>query len=143
MAHYYALNIAMDFIPFTTLKHQLEFLPIEQGCYIFALDLFPNLISKLFLNDINYDKNTRPKIQNLIDLMKNSFEQLLDVNDWMDPVTKKLAKEKLLAIQGNVGAPDIVFDENELEKETAQVSCHIKFCCKVVLINFNYKIFIH
>ena len=120
MPHYYALKIAMDFIPFATLKHQLEFLPIEQGCYIFTLNLFPNLISKLFLNDISYDKNIQPKIQNLIDLLKNSFEKLLDANDWMDPVTKKLAKERLLAIQGNVGAPEIVFDEKKIRKRNSR-----------------------
>ena len=116
----------MTFIPFTTLKHQLQYskLPIDQTCYQYTSILFFNLISKLFLNDINYDKNTQLNIQNVIDLLKNSFGQLLDKNDWMDPVTKKLAKEKLLAIKANVGAPDIFFNEKELENETAQVSCH-------------------
>ena len=111
MAHYYSLRLAMSFIPFTTSKHQLQYssLPIEKICYQYTEILFYRLISKLFLNDINYDKTTQLRIKNLIDLLKNSFEQLLDANDWMDPVTKKIAKEKLLAIQANVGAPDIFF----------------------------------
>ena len=55
----------------------------------------------------------------------------------MDQVTKKIAKEKLSAIKANVGAPDIFFDDKELEKETAQVSYCIKFCSKIISINFN------
>ena len=112
-------------------------MPIEKICYQYTSVLFYNLILKLFLNDINYDKSIQLKIKNLIDLLKNSFEQSLDAKDWMDQVTKKIAKEKLSAIKANVGAPDIFFDDKELEKETAQVSYCIKFCCKIISINFN------
>ena len=70
--------------------------------------------------------NTRTDIQNMIHLIKNSFEQLLNANTWMDPVTQKIAKEKLLAIQSNVAAPDIVFNDERLEKDSAEV-CYLNF----------------
>ena len=125
LAHYYALNIVMKLIPFTTQKYQKQFssMPIQETCRESAAQLFPKLVSKLYLNDVNFDRNKRTNIENMVELLKSSFDQLLEANDWMDPATKKIAKEKLIAIYPNVGAPDIVFDEKSLEQDNAEVSC--------------------
>ena len=130
MAHYYALNLVMGLIPYTTIKHQTEYsrMPIQQICSLSTSQYFSDLISVLFLKDIKYDKNSKLNIEKSVELLKNSFGQLIDENGWMDPATKKLAKEKLLAIKSYVGAPDLYFDEKELEKEFAEVISH-----------FNYK----
>lgn len=120
----------MDLIPYTTIKYQTEYSrqSTQQICSSFTSQYFSNLISVLFLNDIKYDKNSKLNIEKSVELLKNSFEQLIDENGWMDPATKKLAKEKLLAIQSYVGAPDLYFDEKELEKEFDEV-----------ISRFNYK----
>lgn len=117
----------MQMIPFTTQKYQKELVSLttQQMCLQFSAQLFHNLLSKLYLNDVNFNINTRTDIQNMVQLIKNSFEQLLDGNNWMDPVTKKVVKEKLLAIQSNVAAPDIVFDDERLEKDNAEVCFEI------------------
>ena len=114
----------MNLIPFTTEKHQAESssMQTQQICYSYTSRYFINLIAKLFLNDIKYDENSKLNIEKSVELLKNSFEKLIDENDWMDPATKKLAKEKLLAIQAYVGAPDFYLNEKELEKEFAEVS---------------------
>lgn len=125
MAHLYSLATAMQMIQFTTRKYEkLSPLPAEQMCFRYSVELFHNLISKLYLNDMNFNPNTRSDIEDMIKLVKDSFGQLIDENDWMDPATKKIAKEKLLAIQSHVAAPDIVFNEEILEKDNAQVSCN-------------------
>ena len=123
MAHIYSLTATMQMIPFTTQKYQKELVSLttQQMCLQFSAQLFHNLLSKLYLNDVNFNINTRTDIQNMVQLIKNSFEQLLDGNNWMDPVTKKVAKEKLTAIHPNVVAPDIVFDDERLEKDNAEV----------------------
>ena len=122
----------MRLIPFTTQKYQklFSFPPNQQMCLQYAVQLLPNLASKLYLDDVNFNKNTRTNIENMVELIKSSFDQLLEANSWMDPVTKKIAKEKLTAIHPNVGAPDIVFDEKSLEQDNAQVSC----CCNFLFL---------
>ena len=123
IAHYFALNTAMNMIPQTTQKYYKQFsqLPIENSCLYYTYNLFPNLISKIYLNKIKFNKSIITDIQSMVQLIKSSFGQLLDANTWMDPVTKKIAKEKLLAIQANVGAPDIVFDEKLFDEYNAEV----------------------
>ena len=118
MAHYYALNLVMGLIPYTTIKHQTEYsrMPIQQICSSSTSQYLSDLISVLFLNDIKYDKNSKLNIEKSVEFLKNSFGQLIDENDWMDPATKKLAKEKLVAIQAYVGAPDFYLNEKKLEK---------------------------
>ena len=119
----------MNLILFTTQKYQklFPFGTIQQTCFIHAAQLLPNLVSKLYLDDVNFNKNTRTNIENMVELIKSSFDQLLEANSWMDPVTKKTAKEKLTAIHSNVGAPNIVFDEKSLEQDHTQVSCYCNF----------------
>ena len=123
LAHYFALNTVMNLAVYTTKENYnlFSFTPIKQMCIQYAIQLHPNLLSKLYLNHVNFTEAKRTQIQDLVKLIKSSFEQLLDANTWMDPVTKKIAKEKLLAIQANVGAPDIVFDEKLFDEYNAEV----------------------
>ena len=60
----------------------------------------------------------------MVQLLKSSFGQLLNENTWMDSTTKKYAKEKLLAIKPNVAAPDIVFDDEKMEKDNLEVNLY-------------------
>ena len=124
MAHYFALNLVMKLIPYTTIKHQTQSSPIQtqQICFSYTSRYFDSLIAKLFLDDIKYDESSKSNIEKSVELLKNSFGKLIDENDWMDPATKKLAKEKLVAIQAYVGAPDFYLNEKKLEKEFAEVS---------------------
>ena len=82
LAHFYSLTAAWEMIQFTTQKYQKEFvsLPTQQFCLQISVQLFHNLISKLYLNSVNFNMNTRTDIQNMIHLIKNSFEQLLNAN---------------------------------------------------------------
>ena len=125
MAHYYASLTARQLIPFTSTKYYKELYsktyPIQSYCFSYLSLFFDDLIDKIYSDDINLDKNAKENIENLVERMKDSFEQLLNENSWMDPTTKKFAKEKLLAIKSKVAAPDIVFDEKQLEREYNQV----------------------
>ena len=70
----------MKWIPSTTQKYQKLFsvVPNQQMCFQYAGQLFPNLISKLYLNDVNFDQNKRTNIENMVELLKSSFDQLLE-----------------------------------------------------------------
>ena len=127
-AHYYASLTASKMIQFTSTKYYKEHSPLSTFysnrtfCYLTSKFYLDDLMAKLFLDDIKLDKNAREKIENLVQMVKDSFEQLLNENSWMDQATKKFAKEKLLAIKANVAASDIVFDEKQLERQYHDVS---------------------
>lgn len=123
LAHYFALNTVMKLAGYTTEENYklFSFYSIKEMCIQYAIQLHPNLVSKLYINHVNFTETKRTHIQDLAKLIKSSFEQLLDANTWMDPATKKIAKEKLLAIQANVAAPNIVFDEKLLDEYSAEV----------------------
>ena len=99
------------------------FSPIKNVCFERVCRFLPSLVSKLYLDYANFDTNARTDVENMVELIKTSFHQLLEANNWMDAVTKKLAKEKLTAIHANVAASDIVFDGKSLEQDSAEVSC--------------------
>lgn len=124
MAHAFALQTISLLISYTTQKYQKQFTswPIEKICLGISEEIFANLISKLYLNHIKFDKNIKTDIEDMVKLIKENFEKLLDANEWMDPVTKKLAKEKLLAIHTNAVAQPIVFNDEQLEKDHVEVS---------------------
>ena len=88
---------------------------LQRACYQFSSLAFYDLQSKLYLHEFGYDLKNKKNIEEIVQMIRSSFHQLLDENIWMDPATKKIAKEKLLAIQPNVGAPDILFDDKQLE----------------------------
>ena len=124
MAHAFALQTISKLISLTTQKYQKQFtsLPIERICRGISEEIFGHLISKLYLDDIKFFKNIKTDIEDMVKLIKENFEKLLDTNEWMDPVTKKLAKEKLLAIHTYAVASPIVFNDEQLEKDHVEVS---------------------
>lgn len=124
LAHYYALNMAMRLVQFTTEKYHKQFIstPLATACPQYITAIFRDLLSKLYLTEFDFGLKQRTDIQNMVQILKSSFDQILDANTWMDPATKKIAKEKLTAIRPNVAAPDVVFDDKNLEEEYKEVS---------------------
>ena len=125
MAHYYALNTAQSLIRYTTEKYHkkyFSYMPMQQTCYQYSFSPFSELQSKFYLHEFGYDLKNKKNIEEVVEMIKSSFHQLLDENTWMDPTTKKIAKEKLSAIKPYVGAPDILFDDKQLENIYIEVS---------------------
>jgi predicted metalloendopeptidase len=48
--------------------------------------------------------------------LKESFSALVGVSDWLDDITKNKSLDKLNAIIENVGYPDWMLDNHELDK---------------------------
>ena len=116
----------MDYIGDTTENnykqlHKFNKMPIDQLCFMYSGYILSELISQSYVHDIKFDQNMKTNIKQMILLITSSFEQLMDENTWMDPVTKKQAKEKWLAIHSNIGGPDILLDDKNLEKQSAEV----------------------
>lgn len=66
-------------------------------------------------------KATRAQMQEIFQNVKESFQQMLDKNEWMDEETKTTAFEKLQTLKVLVGYMDNIFNETKLKKHFADV----------------------
>lgn len=71
--------------------------------------------------------------------MKASFKKVLETNTWLDQETKALALEKLAATKENVGYPDWVLSNSDLDNYYSHLN-HVpvqtgKFLETAVLLN--------
>jgi membrane metallo-endopeptidase-like protein 1 len=60
--------------------------------------------------------------QEMIGNIRDAFIELLDENHWMDPPTRKVAKEKAMKMNERIGYPDFLTVPHELNREYENVS---------------------
>ncbi len=87
---------------------------LNETCLSWSTYLYPDLIGRLY-NDKHFNKESVDDMKSLVNDLKQSFDELLDENNWMDSETKENAKLKLNAIAVNIASPDFTFNDNELE----------------------------
>lgn len=59
-------------------------------------------------------------------MLRNSFIELVEANDWMDSATKEVAIEKANSMIHNIGYPELIRDQTQLDKEYSLVE-RVKF----------------
>lgn len=62
----------------------------------------------------------------MIHRIREAFNELLADIHWMDDETRAVAKEKADAMNERIGYPEILTDDEELEKEYANVQLQIQ-----------------
>lgn len=65
----------------------------------------------------------------MIQSIREAFNELLNENHWMDEQTRIVAKAKADAMKERIGYPEVLTDPDELEKEYTMVSfkCFSRF----------------
>lgn len=63
----------------------------------------------------------------MIHRIREAFNELLADIHWMDDETRAVAKEKADAMNERIGYPEILTDDEELEKEYANVQYKSEF----------------
>lgn len=58
----------------------------------------------------------------MIQSIREAFNELLNENHWMDDQTRIVAKAKADAMEERIGYPEILTDADELDKEYTMVS---------------------
>lgn len=58
----------------------------------------------------------------MIQSIREAFNELLNENHWMDDQTRIVAKAKADAMKERIGYPELLVDPDELEKEYIMVS---------------------
>lgn len=57
----------------------------------------------------------------MIESIREAFNELLNENHWMDEQTRIVAKAKANAMKERIGYPEVLTDPDELEKEYIMV----------------------
>lgn len=65
---------------------------------------------------------SKENTQKMIDGLKASFKSFLESNEWMDETTKKVAAEKIDSMQEQIGYPDWIMNDSDLNQKYAHVS---------------------
>nr|CAI5828593.1 unnamed protein product [Callosobruchus analis] len=65
----------------------------------------------------HFDQDSKVEVVQMIDMLREAFNELLVENEWMDEETKKVAKEKANAMGTKVGYPQLVVNDQELCKK--------------------------
>jgi endothelin-converting enzyme/putative endopeptidase len=72
------------------------------------------IVGKLYV-DKHFPPRAKERMKELVDNLKGAFAQRIDGLEWMSPVTKKQAHEKLSKFTTKIGYPDVWKDYSKLE----------------------------
>jgi len=108
-----------ELISYTTTKAMGIIAPNELknlhiSCVSQALSVFPNMISRLYIDNL-FNRQAIEDMRDFVNDLKEAFNQLLQENQWMDSTTKANAISKLNAISVNIASPNIIFNDEEFE----------------------------
>ncbi|CAG2165874.1 unnamed protein product [Oppiella nova] len=73
-------------------------------------------VGALFIRD-NFDPKSKETALEMIHNIRNAFNELLTLNEWMDELTIQVAREKANSINERIGYPDLLTNPIELSKE--------------------------
>uniref|UniRef100_A0A1A9WAX5 Peptidase M13 N-terminal domain-containing protein n=1 Tax=Glossina brevipalpis TaxID=37001 RepID=A0A1A9WAX5_9MUSC len=114
------------FLPDKYQKHLAEFHRVLLGvhgetfrwvqCVMWTNRNFGLAVGALFVKN-NFDPKSREIASDMISTIREAFNELLDENNWMDDVTRAVAKEKADAMNQLIGYPDILTNITALENE--------------------------
>ncbi|XP_060072891.1 neprilysin-like [Ylistrum balloti] len=72
-------------------------------------------LGRLFVKEA-FDEESKKDTEELIRRLKIAFNELVGSNDWMDDVTRDLAREKANYIKQKIGYQDIILNDKEINK---------------------------
>jgi len=126
----YIGSIAVSLIELTTQKAMDLIKPnqykmLNELCFSISSQLFPDLIGRLYIDNL-FDKESMGDMRSLVNDLKKAFNELLNENNWMDPITKANAISKLNAMAVNIASPDFTFNDSELQLYSNDVRLFIQ-----------------
>ena len=80
----------------------------EESCVRITQYMIPGLVAAEFLHrELPEAENTREKLTNIVNQMKDTFADMIENTHWMDEQTKSVTAEKIRAIIPRVAHPNI------------------------------------
>ncbi|XP_054153018.1 neprilysin-1-like [Oppia nitens] len=128
VSNYMSWMAVMSFAKYTTKKFretEFQFKKVTEGiqklteqeemCTQTLLDSIQYAVSRLYV-DKNFTPKDKQETANLINTIAESYTKLIHESDWLDETTKSKSLDKLNAITKNVGYPDWLLNNDELDK---------------------------
>lgn len=84
-----------------------------QLCTHLVAVLMPFSVGRLYI-ETNTNKQTKDKVINLVESIKNEFVSLVQSADWMDEHSKKVSVLKVNKINYQIAYPDFIFNDTHL-----------------------------
>ncbi|XP_050420480.1 neprilysin-1-like isoform X2 [Adelges cooleyi] len=73
-------------------------------------------VGALFIRD-NFSLESKVTAMDMIQSIREAFNELLNENEWMDDETRVVAREKAEAMKERIGYPDLLTDPHELDNQ--------------------------
>ncbi|TRY79276.1 hypothetical protein TCAL_06071 [Tigriopus californicus] len=89
--------------------------PRWKYCVSYVNGNLGNAVGSMFVQK-HFDEQSKKDMEALTDSVQSVFRELVLKGDWLTNKTKKLAEEKIQAIIHNIGYPDFIINEEELQK---------------------------
>lgn len=90
------------------------------NCYILVQRAFPIAIARQYIQDI-YPVNSKTKTAYIVNRIIEAFRKRLEVLEWLDDSTKKLALEKVNNIGKKIAYPDQLFNDTYLNSLSSDI----------------------
>ncbi|XP_034665893.1 neprilysin-4 isoform X1 [Drosophila subobscura] len=71
-----------------------------------------------------FDNNSKRDTLRMTHDLQQAFRDILKTTDWLDPITKQLAEEKVNAMSLKIGYPDFILNPGELNEKYAGIDIH-------------------
>ncbi|XP_041377797.1 neprilysin-1-like [Gigantopelta aegis] len=91
-----------------------------RDCVSYVKDNMGYAVGRLFVEQ-HFDEDAKSTALDMIHTIRNSFYQVLEEAEWMDDVTRVVAKEKADAMVEKIGYPNFILNNTELDKEYENV----------------------
>ncbi|XP_077864462.1 endothelin-converting enzyme 1-like [Saccoglossus kowalevskii] len=72
-------------------------------------------IARIFVDE-RFDDESKANTNQIIDYIQDALLQMIDDASWMDELTKNTAKQKILLMHRNIGFPDWIKNDTELNE---------------------------
>ena len=92
-----------------------EMVTREIMCQEFTLQMFDMVLSRMFVSK-HFSKDEKLAASQMIEAIQASYHDIIATNDWLDDITRQKSLEKLVKVTKNVGYPDWIMDDKELDK---------------------------
>lgn len=80
-------------------------------------------VGALFIKS-QFDPNAKKTALEMIQNIREAFNEILDENDWMDYHTKQVAKKKADSMNERIGYPNLLLNAMELSNEFTQLQVY-------------------
>ncbi|KAK2179422.1 hypothetical protein NP493_491g01000 [Ridgeia piscesae] len=105
-------------------------------CVSYVNDNFGMAVGRMFVKD-NFDIKAKINAEQMIDNIRESFNDLLSEVPWMDGKTREVARGKAYAITEKIGYPDYIMNNTLLDLDYEEIKTDPGMYFENVLNNLN------